>query len=274
MIVPTSTSIELSRKISEILEEDLVLPKRKVFPDGELYIRIPQEDDNIIIIGSTHQPDRNWIELLLLADAAKRITEDVKVIIPYYGYGRQDKVFLPGEPISAEVFARALPINTFATVEPHFIREYGVFKVYGKEVHSLSASRVIGEYLRSYGVDALVAPDEGAKNFVELINRVTKVEVHVFHKERDRETGRLRMTGEIVEGDVVAIVDDIIGSGGTMLLASERIQAKEILFVGVHGVFSQGWERLKERGKVIVTDTIQRSESRISVAEVIARWLK
>ena len=274
MIVPSSVSENLARRIAQLVDEKVVTPKRRIFPDGELYVRIPETDDEITVIGSTHQPDRNWVELLLLVDAARRITENVNVVIPYYGYGRQDKVFLPGEPISAEVFARALPVERFATVEPHFIRDYGIFNIYGKEVHSLSAAEAIGKYLKERGVEAIVSPDEGAKKFAELVNRYVGADIYVFHKERDRETGRIRMVGENVEGEVVAIVDDIIGSGGTMLLASEWVNAKELLFVGVHGVFSPEWERLRERGEVIVTDTIEREESKISVAEVIARWLK
>ncbi|NPA86649.1 MAG: ribose-phosphate pyrophosphokinase, partial [Candidatus Diapherotrites archaeon] len=79
--------------------------------------------------------------------------------------------------------------------------------------------------------------------------------------------------GERVKGKTVAIVDDIIGSGGTMLKAAEFVEADEVLFVGVHGVFSPGWERLKKLGEVVVTDTIERKESKVSVAGVIARWI-
>ena len=274
MIVPAKTSRELAKRVAELLGERVVLPIEKTFPDGELYVRIPERDDEIIIIGSTQQPDRNWVELLLLVDAAKRISENVRVIIPYYGYGRQDKVFLPGEPISAEVFARALPVDSFATVEPHFVRDYGRFELFGKEVYSLGAYKEVGRFLKEIGVDVVVSPDEGAKRFAELVNEEVDADLVVFHKERDRHTGKIRMVGEKVRGERVAIVDDIIGSGGTMLLASDFVEARKLYFVAVHGVFSPGWERLKERGEVVVTDTIQRPESRISVAGVIARWLK
>ncbi len=274
MIVPTRNSRTLARKVAEILGEEIVEPVEKTFPDNELYVRIPKEAEEITVIGSTHQPDRNWVELLLLVDAARRITDDVRVVIPYYGYGRQDKVFLPGEPISAEVFARALPVDSFATVEPHFLRDYGRFELFGKEVYSLGAYKEVGRFLREGGVEVVVSPDEGAKRFANLIRKEARAELVVFHKERDRYTGRIKMVGERVKGGNVAIVDDIIGSGGTMLLASDFVEAEKLYFVAVHGVFSPGWERLKERGEVIVTDTIQRPESRISVAGVITRWLK
>ncbi len=274
MIVSTAASAGLARKVASLLGDRFVEAIRKRFPDGELYVRIPEVDKEIVVVGSTHQPNDNWVELLLLVDAATRIADDVKVVVPYYGYGRQDRIFLPGEPVSAGVFARALPVDVFATVEPHFVRDYGVFNLYGKEIHSLSAAELIGEYLRERGVDVVVSPDEGARRFASLVNEVVGAELHVFHKERDRVTGRIRMEGEEVEEDVVAIVDDIIGSGGTMLLASERIRARKLLFVAVHGVFSPGWERLKERGEVIVTDTIQREESEVSVAPVVAEWLR
>ncbi len=274
MIVPTRVSRLLAERIGRIMEERVVLPLVKEFRDGELYVRIPEEDERIVVIGSTHQPDRNWVELLLLVDAAKRITDSVEVIIPYFGYGRQDKVFLRGEPVSAEVFGRALPVERFASVEPHFARRIGTHHLFGKEVHSLSAAEVIGKFLKERGVDIIVAPDEGANDLVERVNKVLGGESVVFHKERDRYSGRVRLKGERVGGEVVAIVDDIIGSGATMLMASGYVEAKKVLFVGVHGVFSPGWERLKEKGEVIVTDTIQRKESVVSVAEVISNWLK
>ena len=274
MIVATGVSEGLGRRIAKVVGERYVSPVRKVFPDGEFYTRLPVEDEEIIVVGSTHQPDRNWVELLLLVDAAVKVADRVKVVVPYYGYSRQDRVFLPGEPVSAGIFAKALKslgVEEVVTVDVHFHREEGRFKRWGMSFLNVSAARVLGEYLR--GVDVIVAPDEGARGFADRVARVSGSDLVVFEKERDRETGKIRVEGAEVEGEVVAIVDDIIASGGTMARAAEYVRARRVIFAAVHGVFSPGWERLKKVGEVVVTDTIEREESRVSVAETVGEAL-
>ena len=273
ILIPTSTSEGLARKIGERAGAEVVISRRKRFPDGELYVRVPRVEGRAVVIGSTHQPDSNWIELLLTVDAVRRMVQEVEVVIPYYGYGRQNKVFLQGEPISAEVFARALSsldVRKIYTVEAHFYRREGTFRDWGIDIENLSAYKPVGEFLKERSIERVVAPDEGAAWFARRVADVAGAELVVFKKRRDRITGRLTMEGVEVEGRA-AIVDDIIGSGGTMLLASKWV--KDPLFVAVHGVFSPGWERLKERGEVVVSDTIERKESRISVSGVIAEAL-
>ena len=273
ILIPTSTSENLARRVGERVGAKVITPQRKRFPDGELYVRIPKFEGRAVVIGSTHQPDSNWIELLLTVDAVRRTAKEVDVVIPYYGYGRQDKVFLQGEPISAEVFARALSsldVSKIYTVEAHFYRREGTFRDWGIDIENLSAYRPIGEFLKERSIERVVAPDEGAAWFARRVAEVAGAELAVFKKRRDRITGRLTMEGVKVE-EQAAIVDDIIGSGGTMLLASRWVE--DPLFMAVHGVFSPGWERLKERGEVIVSDTIERKESRVSVAGIIAEAL-
>ena len=272
-LIPTSTSENLARRVGERVGAKVVIPQRKRFPDGELYVRVPRIEGRTVVMGSTHQPDSNWIELLLTVDAVRRTAKEVEVVIPYYGYGRQDKVFLEGEPISAEVFARALSslgVSKIYTVEAHFYRREGLFRDWGIDIENLSAYRPIGEFLKERGIERVVSPDEGATWFAHRIAKVAGAELVVFKKRRDRITGRITMEGTEVKGQA-AIVDDIIGSGGTMLLASRWVEYP--LFVAVHGVFSPGWERLKERGEIIVSDTIERKESRVSVAGIIAEAL-
>ncbi len=274
MIIPSSTSLNLSISLSRLLGEKVVIPERKVFPDGELYVRIPEKpkmDERIIVVGSTHQPDRNWVELLLLLDASMRLSEETILIVPYYGYSRQDKVFRDGEPVSAEVFCRSIPVDSFITVAPHFLRAEGKYKFCGKHVHVVSAIPSISSFIKNSRIDTLVDPDRGAEPFVSEVAERVGANYTVFEKYRDRETGSIEVEGEPVKGKRVAVVDDIIASGSTMLKAAEYITAETLYFIGIHGVFSSGWERLKVRGEVIVTNTIERPESKIDVSEDIFR---
>jgi len=119
-IIAGTSSPMLSKSLMEITGIPIADVSIKKFPDGECYVRINEEIEHAIIIENTY-PDEKIIELFLLQDAARRMAGKIDVVIPYYGYGRQDKIFEGGEAISAEKMAKLIEQDAerIVLVNPH-----------------------------------------------------------------------------------------------------------------------------------------------------------
>ena len=110
IIVGGSSSRDLAKELAAILQCTYVQAATTRFPDGECYTRIDHKelDDDVVIVQNTY-PDGNMIEMFLLQDAVRRLgAKTITLVIPYFGYARQDRVFKPGEPESARVVAEHL----------------------------------------------------------------------------------------------------------------------------------------------------------------------
>lgn len=123
LIIGGSASKHVAEQLSKELNAKLVKTVSERFPDGELYVRILEDisDEHIVIVQTTY-PDEKIIELFLLQDAAKEAgVEEITVIMPYFGYARQDTKFKDGEPVSAKALAKLVSINAdkIITVDPH-----------------------------------------------------------------------------------------------------------------------------------------------------------
>ena len=105
IIVGGSSSRDLAKELASILGCQYIQAASTKFPDGENYTRIDCEslNDDVVIVQNTY-PDSNMIEMFLLQDAVRRMgAKTITLVIPYFGYARQDRVFKPGEPESAKV---------------------------------------------------------------------------------------------------------------------------------------------------------------------------
>jgi len=110
IIVGGSSSRDLAKELSNILGCTFIQAATTRFPDGECYTRIDTEslNDDVVIVQNTY-PDSNMIEMFLLQDAVKKMgARRITLVIPYFGYARQDRVFRPGEPESAKVMINHL----------------------------------------------------------------------------------------------------------------------------------------------------------------------
>ena len=110
IVIGGSASTNLAKGIASELDCEYIEAVTVRFPDGEGYTRIDREtlEDDIVIVQNTY-PDGNLIEMLLLEDVAKRLkAKSITLVIPYFGYARQDRLFKPGEPMSARVMCNIL----------------------------------------------------------------------------------------------------------------------------------------------------------------------
>ena len=247
------------------------------FPDGELYVRIKEKIENqeIIIIQTTY-PDKNIIELFLLLDACKRANvKKITVIIPYFGYARQDKQFKPGEPISAEALATLICVNAdeIITIDPHKEHIKGFFSVPTK---SVTAVPTLASYLKNKNIDVVLAPDEGALKRAKETAKILNCEVDYLEKKRiDGNTITIKPKKLEVKNKTIAIIDDIISTGGTMAAAITELKkqkAAKVHVVCTHGLFAgTAIEKLKKAqcDEIISTETIKSAYSKIKITPVL-----
>ncbi len=278
-VVGGSASTKLAGELSKSMGVSLSEVEVKRFPDDECYVRVQDDlkDEHVVVV-QTAWPDTNIIELMLLLDAIGDMNpSSVTTVVPYFGYARQDKRFKDGEPISARAMARMLQTQSdeFITVDVHASSVIGWFDRI--PARNVSAHREIGKFLRSRGVEMVLSPDEGRKENAKRVADVVGCEADFLVKERlDGETVRMAPKSLDSAGRKVAIVDDIISTGNTIVKASEQLRkqgAASIIAVCTHGVFaSNAIPRLKAAcDEVHSTDTIENPTSAITVAPEIAK---
>jgi ribose-phosphate pyrophosphokinase len=278
-VICTEQSQVLATQVARELKTTVVDVKYSRFPDGEHYLLTGEIDDEMVIVGSVVDND-SLVQLMLLVDACDRATN--RLVLPYMAYTRQDKRFRPGEPVSSRVVARALSrgVSEVITVNIH---EKEILKSFSVPARNLSLAKDIGSYIRTLKLDnpLILAPDEGAMVFAEQVASAGGWEYD--HLEKTRLSGvEVKMAPRQLSAQSrsVVIVDDIISTGGTIATATGMLYqqgAKDVFAACVHGVFIGGaYIRLIATGirDVVCSDTIERSCSRVSAADQIARSLR
>jgi ribose-phosphate pyrophosphokinase len=281
-VVGGSASQQLSKELAKCLKGRLAKVEIKRFPDDECYVRIDEDlDGEDVFLVQTTWPDKNIVELFLLQDAIKEFdVSSLTTVVPYFGYARQDKQFKPGEPISARALAKLIQLKTdeFMTVDVHAPKVIDWFEdVSAKNVPGYPA---VGRFLKGKGIQLVLSPDEGRADNAKRVADVVGCEADFLVKERlDGDTVNITPKSLEVKGKKVAIVDDIISTGGTIAKAAESLKeqgASRILAVCTHGVFA-GEALTKLRAvcdEICSTDTIENPTTCISVASEIARVAK
>lgn len=278
-IVSTGNSEGLSSKISSILEVPLARINRRRFADGELYVRIEEQLDLAIIMGNTY-PDGNIMDILLTADAAVNAgAEELVLVVPYFGYARQDSMFQQYEAISVKVLSKILSerFEKIFVVNMHSPEGLTFLGSKGEEIR---AEPVIGKTVGEEKNDVVVSPDDGFKEEGKNIAKVAGLEAVYLDKKRVSDT-RVQITipeGTDLSGKKIALVDDLISTGGTILESSKVMKhmgAREINVYCVHGLFVSGTSKYSGYADSIsTTDTIEGPFSKMTVSEIIASSLR
>jgi len=279
-IVGGPASQLLASRTARALGTEPVLCEFNRFPDGELYLRIADEikNESVTLIQST-PTDSDLVSLLQLIDACTEAKE-LNVVIPYMGYSRQDKRFKPGEPISARAVARCINADRVFTVNIHEKSVLGYFPCPAK---NLDAAKLLGEYIAGFGLEnpILVAPDEGAEGLVKKVSSGLGFDYDHLQKTRlSGDTVTIKTKNIDVTGRHVVLVDDMIATGGTMTESIKMLKdqgAVDVYLACVHPVLARNAVlRLFNAGvkDIIATDTLEKAESILSVAPLIADALK
>jgi ribose-phosphate pyrophosphokinase len=287
----------LGVKIAQELGIESINTEIKKFPDGENYLRINIEDETliagreVIIIQSTGpsaSADQNarLMELFMMIDAVKRMGA-VKIIVvtPYLAYARQDKIFRPGESQFSNTIFQL--INYFAIDEFYAVDVHAptVLNECSCKAINIDSMKLLADYIKSKGASdiVVVAPDKGAiERSSAFANHFGEnIPVEVIEKERDVKTGEIQMRGNLdLKGKDVVIADDIIATGGTMATAIKLAKAsgaRKVFAVATHALLlQQAKYRIIKAGtdEIIGTDSIDNEASKVSLAKIIADYLK
>ncbi len=273
-VVPCPSSPLLASRIARELGLKIANVTFRKFPDGELYVRVESKDDEHVVVGSLNSND-DLVALMLTLDALRGST---KLVVPYMGYARQDKVFIEGEAVSIRVVARTLEsyADQIYTVNIHSPDAASHFR----KLVNLDAMGILGKLYAGRDV-VMVSPDRGSLERVKVAAKSAGCEWDYMEKIRiDANTVEISPKEIDVEGREVVIVDDIISTGGTVVEAAKRLWglgAKNVEAACVHAVLAAyAAVRLISSGisDIVATDTVECAFSRVSVASVIANALR
>lgn len=274
--------MDLAKELASVMGCDYIQAATTTFPDGECYTRIDAEklDDDVVIVQTT-SPDSKLIELLLLQDAVRRLgAKSITLVIPYFGYARQDRVFKPGEPESAKVMCQHLDMNCDRVITVDIHKE-AVLNYFNHPHKDLKAAPVIAEYFKGKGIDMVLSPDIGAAGRAKMVGEVMGVPYD--HLEKTRLSGtdvRIAPAKADVKGKKVLIVDDMISTGGTIIAAAYALReagAAGISVACTHGVFvNNAIEKFTDSSldALLSCNTLNNPVSHISVASLIAEAIK
>lgn len=269
----------LAEKIANAYGEPLGRVDYKQFSDGEMspFLAESVRGHDVFIIQSTFAPSDNLMELLLMVDAAKRASaHNVNVIIPYFGYARQDRKDKPRVAIAAKMIANlisAAGADRIMACDLHADQIQGFFDI---PVDHLDGSYIFVPYLKSIGLKDIMfaTPDVGgikrARNFAKFFNADLAV-CDKYRKEANK-IESMRLIGE-VEGKDVVLVDDLVDTAGTICKAAGLLKdngAKSVRAVCTHPVLSgKAYENIEGSvlEELVVTDTIplKKDSSKIKV---------
>ncbi|MEM0045495.1 MAG: ribose-phosphate diphosphokinase [Desulfurococcaceae archaeon] len=261
----------LTEELSRAIEADLLTVQEKVFPDGELYIKLTAPEkiasqDVIVVSTLFPEQDRRLFKTLLIINAAKNAgAKKVIALIPYLAYSRQDKVFLPGEPISACLVTKSLRVagaNVLITVDVHSTRVLECFE--GPVINVVVSDVLVARALSYLEKPVIIAPDKGALERAFIAARVHGLDYDYLIKQRDRVTGTVMYTPRelSIKGRDVIMVDDIISTGGTISEASKMLLengARKVVVAATHGLLvGDAVKKLEASGalRVLLADTL------------------
>ena len=275
IVFALSSSVELAQEIVEYLGLPMGKISVKHFADGEIMVE-PEETvrgRSVYIVQSTCSPvsDR-LMEVLIAIDACKRASSgEITVIMPYYGYARQDRKARARQPITAKLVADLLQTagaNRVVTIDLHATQIQGFFNI---PIDDLSAVSMIGQYFRSKNLEnvVVVSPDHGGTTRARRLADCLHAPMAIIDKRRPKpkDAEAMNVIGE-VEGKTAIIVDDMADTCGTLIAGVNILKekgAKEIYFACTHGLLSgPAIERIQNSyiKEMVITNTIPLSEEK------------
>ncbi len=288
----------LAAEVARLLGSGLVPTSAYEFANSEIYVRFEESvrGSDAFVIQSHTAPVNEWImEHLIMVDALKRASaKRITVVMPFYGYARQDKKHRGREPISARLMAdlfKTAGADRLIAVDLHTAQIQGFFD---GPVDHLMALPILSEHVKAkYGHErlAVVSPDAGRIKVAEQwSSRLDGAPLAFIHKSRDvnrpNESVANRVVGDVA-GRICVLVDDMIDTGGTIVKATEALMsdgAAGVVIAATHAILSDpAVDRLKNCSatEVVVTDTLPIPDDRhfdkltvLSIAPLISRAIR
>ena len=291
-IFSASSSAKLGKKICQ---EAGVKPgklKIKKFACGEKYVQIGESvrGCNCFVISSaTQNVDEDLMELFLIIDALKRsLAKYIHVVIPHFGYARQDKITDPREPISAKLVANLTECagaKHIITLDLHSDQTQAFFE---KPVDNLTAKKLFLDYFSKKKLKnpVVVSPDAGGAKKAEKFAKLLGASLAIFNKSRPAHNrAEVRQIIGEVKGKSAILFDDMIDTGGSVVAAAKVLRergAREIYLAATHAVLSgEAMKNLQEAKfkEIIFTDSIEqnfrglKNMKILSIADLFAKTI-
>ncbi|PCS17536.1 Ribose-phosphate pyrophosphokinase [Lactococcus cremoris] len=288
-----SSNHELAQKVAKEIGIELGKVSVGAHSDGETVVHIDESvrGDHVFILQSTSDPvNDNLMELLIMMDALRRASAaSINIVLPYYGYARQDRKARAREPITSKLVANMLQIagaDRLITFDLHAPQIQGFFNI---PVDHLMGSPLIAEYFRRQLVSAgddivVVSPDHGGVGRARKLANFLKAPLAIIDKRRPRANVAeiMNIIGD-VQGKKCILIDDMIDTAGTITLAANALKelgATEVYASCTHAVLSgPAIDRINNSAitKLVVLDTIEMPEERqsekivqLSIAHLLA----
>ncbi|AIY18762.1 ribose-phosphate diphosphokinase [Pimelobacter simplex] len=289
---------ELADEVAQILDQQLVPTEAREFANGEIYIRYEESvrGCDAFVLQSHTTPINEWImEHLIMVDALKRASaKRITVVMPFWGYSRQDKKHRGREPISARLMAdlfKSAGADRIITVDLHADQLQGFFN---GPVDHLMALPILTDYIKNkYGDQelAVVSPDAGRIKVAERwAARLGGAPLAFIHKTRRTDVANEVVANRVVgdvKGRMCVLTDDMIDTGGTIVKAAEALMAEGaagVIIAATHAILSDpAVDRLKnsKATEVVITNTLPVPPEKqfdklttLSIAPLVARAIR
>tara|TARA_B100000131_G_scaffold279713_1_gene285058 strand:+ start:570 stop:1517 length:948 start_codon:yes stop_codon:yes gene_type:complete len=264
------SNLPLAEKVANFLNQQLGKISIRTFSDSEIWVKYEENirGCDVFIVQSTNGPSENIMELALMVDAAVRASADtVTVVIPYFGYGRQDRKDQPRVPISSRVMVdilTALGTDRIITLDLHSTQIQGFANI---PFDNLYSRKVLYEAIMEENLNpdttVVLAPDIGSVKMSQSFAKALQMHFALIDKRRfaPNKTEINHLIGNLKNLDVL-IIDDMVDTAGTTVnAAASAIEkgARSVIAVATHGVLSgPAIKRIRQSKikKIIVTDTI------------------
>jgi len=276
-IFALNSNMELAKEIADYVGVELSECAVSRFADGEVSINIDEtvRGHTVFVVQSTHNPvNENYMELLIMIDALKRASAlSINVIMPYYGYSRQDRKVSARQPISAKLVAdllQAAGAHRVLCLDLHADQIQGFFNI---PIDNFLAMPIIAEYFIQQKIKdiVVVSPDHGGTTRARRLALILDAPIAIMDKRRSKANVAevLNIIGD-VQGKNAVLIDDIIDTAGTISAASEALKkngALDIYAACTHAILSHpAVERIDASAikEVITTNTIKLSADKTS----------
>ena len=283
-IIAGKSSEKLAKRLSKKLEANFIKSEIRVFPDGESKITLSGRlsKKKSIVVQSMNPPvDTNLVQILSLISKVKEVSSEVIAVIPYMGYARQDREFLPGEIITMKVLGKlfkGVGASKIIAVDIHSIIGFKHFTIKTKNV---SAIPDLAKYFKKLSLKnpLVISPDQGGKDRAKEFAMQFNSNYIALEKKRDRKTGKIEIKTKNIEvtGRDLILVDDMISTGGSIIKATQFLKkqkCKKVYVACTHALLINNAEKkIKKSGvtSIISTNTIPGKTSLVDISNTIAK---
>ncbi len=281
VVFALTSSVGLAKEIADRLNLPLGNCDVKHFSDGEILVELNESvrGKHVFIVQSTCAPvSSNLMELLIAIDACKRASaSNITVVVPYFGYARQDRKAKPRQPITSKLVADLIEkagATRIITMELHATQIQGFFDIPADDISAIS---IIGNYFKEKNIDdiVVVSPDHGGTTRARKLAEMLQAPMAIIDKRRPKPNvaEAMNILGD-VEGKTAVIVDDIVDTAGTLTAGINMLYekgAKGVYASCVHAVLSgPAIERLKAANLsgFVCTNTIEHDVEKFDYPEM------